>query len=141
MAKKRQQGTEAPTKVPAEAIALPADVRFYYERSPQMRTIHVDGIFGGVTSHGQIQMMPFFEAWRIPTSVAHRLSPDGAVGPELVDKRQIENFGMVRELEVRLVFDLERAKSFRKWLDDKIAVLEALQTGQPKRTRDRHEPQ
>jgi hypothetical protein len=134
MAKKRQGGAKARTKAPAEGGAVPKEVRFYYEWSPLMRTIHVDGVFGGVTPHGLIQMIPFFETWRLPTSMVQRLSPDGTVGPELVDKREVDRPGMVRELEVRLVFDLDKAKKFKGWLEEKIALLEALQAGQPKDT-------
>ncbi len=141
MEKGRKRVAEASPRGAARGKTVSNAVRFYYERSPLMRTIHVDGIFGGVTPHGMIEILPFLETTRIPTSVAHQLSPDGRLGAELMDQRQIENTGIVRELEVRLVLNLDTAKSFKQWLEEKIKVLEALQTDKKKGTKPPNELQ
>ncbi len=109
-----------------EAKRQDVHLDFHFLKSPQIRTIHVDGAFGGVTPKGNnICMTVYCERFPVPTQVSHALSNEGVVGEELRECRIVRN-GLVRELEANLVFDIDTAKTLVSWLVEKIKRAEEL---------------
>ena len=97
-----------------------------YQKSPQYRTIHCDGAYGGITSRALIAATFYSERNVIPRTtqrVVEEVGPDGqtALGPEVFK----EGFsGLMRQLEATLVMDINAAREFYVWLGGKVADLE-----------------
>ena len=100
-------------------------ITFHYIKSNQFRVIHVDGVHGGPSPRGQLQMAFFNERLPIPQQVTHTVDEARELGPEVLDER-IGKEGIVREVEVELLLNLDVAKSIHKWLGDKIGQVEKL---------------
>lgn len=104
---------EEPTRTP------PSDVTFHYLKSPVYRTVHADGVFGGPTPNGLLELTFFSERFPIPTLTKHKVV-NSRVGEET---ERVSRDGIVRELEIGCVMTLEAATLMREWLDQNIAQL------------------
>lgn len=100
----------------------PTEVAFHYIKSPAYRTVHMDGVYGGPTPTGLIEMTLFSERFPIPTFTRHNLTESG-VNP--VEVERIVRDGVVRELEVGAVMTPDAAKTLRDWLSKQIDMLAA----------------
>lgn len=103
----------------------PDRILFHYLKSPMFRAIHADGLFGGVTPTGNIHAAFFSERNPIPQQIEHPILPDGQLGKEITESRVVRS-GLVREVDIDVIFDLDTAVSFRDWLDEKIKILQQL---------------
>ena len=101
----------------------PKRIRYHYLKSGFFRTIHSDGVYGGVTPHGNIHIAFYSERIPIPQQIEHVVKEDGTLGDEDRAAR-ITREGVVREVDVDVVVSLGLAIALRKWLDDKIKTLE-----------------
>jgi hypothetical protein len=102
-----------------------AKIEFHYIKSNYFRVVHADGVWGGATSNLNIHMSFFSERGPIPQRIVHAIEPRGVLGGEIAEER-ISRKGVVREVEVDVVLNLEMAVSLRKWLDDKIKNLQEV---------------
>jgi hypothetical protein len=112
----------------------PSLVQFDYLKSSLFRVMHVDGVHGGISPRGQIQMALFNERLAIPRQTVHELTAAGALGKEVVEAR-VQRKGIVREVEAELLMSIDTAKSVVGWLKERIEQLEeihaqAMQRGQ-----------
>ena len=104
---------------PQEALSkLP----LHYIKGTHFRVVFASGVYGGITPRGLIQMNFFSERNPIPRKTVHKIET-GTLGAEIVEEREIRD-GFIREVEISALMDLPTAKSFRTWLDEKIAKLE-----------------
>ena len=106
---------------PSNGSGLSRSVDFHYIKSPGFRSVHADGVWGGATPRGYITMSFYSERFPIPQKLVFEHTPEGRLGKEI--SRQSRD-GLIREVDVEVMMDLEMAKSFRVWLDDKIQFLE-----------------
>lgn len=114
---------------PAGANRAPETIGFHYLKSSLYRTVHADGAYGGMTPRGLIDVSFYSERRPIPNYLVHSITPAGALGPEIRDER-ISKSGVIRELEVGVIFDLASAKSFLEWFKAQVDELErATQEG------------
>jgi len=116
--------TSSKDKPQAATKKLPAKMRFNYIKSNQFRTIHYDGIHGGLTPQGKIQLAVFSERFPIPRETVHEIVGKG-IGKEFLEER-VARPGIVREIEANIVMDRKQAESLRGWLDDRLRDLDAL---------------
>jgi len=87
-------GAETHFRFPTEPV------EFHYIKANDFRVVHVDGVIGSITPRGLIHAAMFSERLPIPRMAAHRVGPDGNIGPpEIQDIRS----GLVREVEVSLM--------------------------------------
>src|SRR5437899_2053998 len=84
-------------------------------KSNLFRVVHADGVWGGPTLQGNIQVCFFSERPAIPRRVVYGVDKDGAIGEELIEERVSRN-SIVREVEAEIVFSLPTAKIIRDWL-------------------------
>lgn len=101
-------------------------VAFDYIKTAQFRSIHADGAIGGITPNGNIHLAFYSERPAIPRRVVQRVTPSGALGDEVQERRESRN-SIVRELDSDLFLSLSVAKGVQKWLGERIAELEKLQ--------------
>lgn len=100
-------------------------VKFHYIKSSQFRVVHVDGFIGGPTPRLGVHMAIYSERVAIPQQVEHVLKDDGSLGEEVVANR-VSKEGIVREVEVDAVMDLDTAKALQTWLGEQIAIIESV---------------
>lgn len=96
-------------------------VQFHYNKSNAFRVVHGDGVWGGVTPRGGISMSFFSERGPIPKSLRYALSADGNLGE--IEESDSKG-GIVREVEVTVMIDLDVARSLVSWLEDHIKKAE-----------------
>ena len=115
------------------APSVPESIEFHMMKSNFFRVVHCDGMWGGATPLGYMTMSVFSERSPIPVKVTHAVGSDGKIGGET--KREVKH-GIVREVEVELIFDLDTAKSMVGWLNEHISTLEKT----VKKLREAREP-
>jgi hypothetical protein len=115
--------------------AAPGTVAFDYIKSYQFRVVHADGVWGGVTNQGNVQIAFFSERQAIPRRIVHRVEEDSTLGPEIEEER-VTRGGFVREVEVDVVMNLGTAVALRDWLSEKLRFAhEVLSIPAPEETK------
>lgn len=100
-------------------------LQFHFIKTNQYRDIRLDGAHGGVTPHGQIFAALYSERSPIPQVTVHPVNADGTLGDEIREERRGKQ-GIIRDVEVGLLMDLQAAQNFQKWLGDQITQLQKL---------------
>jgi|CryGeyStandDraft_13_1057135.scaffolds.fasta_scaffold05214_2 hypothetical protein len=95
------------------------EVHFIYRKSPSFRNYHVDGIYGGITGRGFLQLDFFVEKHPLPDEETYSIDQKGL---SLENKKS--STSVIREVEGGLVMDYNMMKSLKAWLDDKINTFE-----------------
>lgn len=104
----------------------PDKISFHYIKSNYFRVVHVDGAHGGITPSGQIFFSVYNQRAPIPQTTVHKVESNASIAEEIRDERTTKE-GIVREVEVGLVMDLNTAESLHRWLAEKINNLRELQ--------------
>jgi len=102
---------------------LPEQMDVHYLKTSSYRTYYMDGIFGGVTPNAKLYVELFLQRSPTPQTIQYSVEKDGNLGKEL---RRVGKEGLIREIEAGLVMDIQTAKVFRGWLDDKIKEFEKM---------------
>jgi hypothetical protein len=98
-------------------------ITFNYSRSSRYKNYPIDGVFGGVLPSANIWFDVFVEKGRVPETVECEIDVKTGTVTEiknLLVKNEVE-----RELQAGFTMNLETAKILRKWLDEKISVIES----------------
>jgi hypothetical protein len=98
-------------------------VKFHYVKSPLYRTVHVDGVIGGLTPQGALSLGIYSERLLYPDQMVYSLTPKGEIGEEIAEER-IARDGIGRELEASLVMTLPAARQLARWLIRNIKMAE-----------------
>ena len=109
-------------------------ISFKYIFPSDLRELHVNGAYGGLSPDGLIRMAVYSERQAIPNLEQRKISPDSTLG-ELIE--QEKKYEMVRVVQASLVFNAQTAKSFIKWLDDRIKEHEGYKIEISKRTTEK----
>ncbi|MBI2192384.1 MAG: hypothetical protein HYU36_10400 [Planctomycetes bacterium] len=99
------------------------EVKFDYIKSNHFRVIYADGVWGGLTPRLKMQITFWNERHPIPRQIVQELTEKEQPGREL---RRESREAIVRELEASVIMDLEVARSFCKWLTEKIEKADQL---------------
>src|SRR5713226_7895194 len=93
-------------------------IKFDFIKSNYFRTIHADGVWGGVNGHLDVAMAFYSERPAIPQQIVVSIE-NGKLGNELEDKR-VGRDAVIRDVEISVTMNIEVARSFRQWLDERI---------------------
>ncbi|MGD1094924.1 MAG: hypothetical protein ABSB35_23390 [Bryobacteraceae bacterium] len=93
-------------------------VKFDFIKSSYFRSIHADGVWGGVNGHLDIAMAFFSERPAIPQQITVPIE-DGKLGNELENKR-VGRDAVIRDVEISVTMNVEVARAFHQWLDERI---------------------
>lgn len=115
----------------SEETKAPTQIRFDFEKSHFFRTIHVDGVFGGPTPQGLIQLAFYSERLPVPKTVTHEVTEQGMLGPEIGAVR-VSRTSIYRELEINAMMTPDVARALRDFLNEKIEQLEKITKDLPK---------
>jgi|SRR5947209_9524 len=91
----------------------------HFQKSNFFRVIHSDGAYGGITARGNIHCTFFSERGAIPKRAQINVNPDGTAAETVVETIG----GVVRELEVDVVMELNTAVALIGWLEPKVEEL------------------
>lgn len=96
-------------------------LRFHYIKSNYFRTVHCDGAIGAISPRLQAIEVAFYsERLPIPQVVAHKIDvKNGQLKEEILTERVMRD-GVVREVEVNVVLDIDGAERLVEWLNGKI---------------------
>ena len=103
------------------AKEIPDNFDFHFIKSNSFRVVHCDGVWGGTTPRGYITMSVYSERSSLPQKVTHQVLDQGLIGQE-TGKEGKE--GIIREVDVEVIMDLNMAKSLVTWLEGHIKFLE-----------------
>ena len=119
-----QQKEKQSIETPSLQANVSQQIKCYFIKSNFFRVIHADGVWGGVTPHMNIQMSFFSERTPIPKVTTAQVTPSG-----IKEINKETKIGIIREVEVDVIMDLETAKALRFWLDEKIQAMDRLKSG------------
>ena len=94
-------------------------VEAFYEKANFFRVIHADGVYGGLTPHGNMHFAFYSERRAIPRRVEFEIV-DGIPGPEKVVEGKD---GMFREIEADIIMSFTGAVSFHLWLETQLETM------------------
>jgi len=103
------------------ADGQPRELTIRVEKSPQARSIHADGVWGGVTPTGQIIMGIWTQFNTYPEHLTYDVTPEGSLENE---RRSPTDSLLTRQIEAEIIMSVDLARSMRDWLNDKIRDFE-----------------
>ena len=111
---------------------IPSKIKFNYIKSNHFRVVHADGVIGNGTPRNDLFMSFYSERTPLPDVLTYEIDKRGKVGKELLEERDIKSDGIIREMEVGVVVDLDMAKALVVWLASVIQQIEGNKTNSEK---------
>ena len=106
----------------------PNKITFKYVCPEDLRDLHVNGLFGGVTPRDEIYIHFYSERHPIPKKATHTLDEEGVPSKEA----EMEVGGdVVRLVQASITLDISTAIAMRDWLNEKINFISASKEGAP----------
>lgn len=103
---------------------IPSKIKFNYIKSNQFRVVHADGVIGNGTPRNDLFIGFYSERIPLPDCLTYEVDEKGKLGNELLEEREIKSEGILREVEVGVVVDLNLAKALVLWLSNVIRQIE-----------------
>lgn len=107
----------------AAPASAPSEIAFDYIKGKMFRSVHADGVIGGITPSGNLHVAFFNERAPIPQRETRQLLPDGSLGDVISDKSIIRP-AVVREMDFDVVMSPAVARTFVTWLQQAMGELE-----------------
>jgi hypothetical protein len=103
------------------------EIKVKYTRSPTVQEIPVSGVFGAISHSGDVFMAVYSERGELPETATLKVvgDPSKPESLNIVDSPDLSGRNE-RTVHAVLHFDVDLARSLRRWLDDKISAFEAL---------------
>ena len=108
---------------PADPKKEPENIGIHYLKSRHYRTINADGAQFGITPRGNVQFTLFTDQAPLPEYVLHEITSEGKLG-KLVE--EVKKEGMIREVAVNVIMDLNTAVSFLDVFQEILAKAQEL---------------
>lgn len=98
------------------------DYEINFIKNSDFKTVQGNGVFGGLTNTGQINLNFYTDRAPIPQKITLDIDPkDGNIKGE--SGRESKE-GIIREVHFGVLMDINTAKSVVEWLQEKISKLE-----------------
>jgi hypothetical protein len=98
-------------------------VTFYNKLSPNYRSVHADGAYGGITPRGFVNISFFSERQAIPRSSVYTFNHEEKTVVKLNDSEDSKD-GIIREYDFGVYMNLDTAKKLIELLTLKVNELE-----------------
>lgn len=99
-------------------------ITFHYQNSKYLRTIKVDGAWGGLSPRSEIQMSVYSDLIPSPSFREFEIKEDGKLGKQ--KRGQFSKQGIIREVEATLIMTPEVAEAVAKWLLMKVEEYKSI---------------
>lgn len=109
---------------------LPNEIDFSFEYDKDYRILASNGVWGGVTTRGEMKLDFFVESLGIPDSIKNKVEKDGKLGDEITrspEKRYI------RRLQVGVLLSQVQALSLAEFIQQHIKDVKDVQEKTEKR--------
>ena len=103
------------------------NLEFHNKINPGYRQIHADGILGGITPKGLININFFSERFPIPKSTFYEFIAEKKLIKEIKHSDDSKE-GIIREFEFGVYLEINAAKELSNWLLDKINEYETIKS-------------
>lgn len=100
-----------------------SEVKFHFEFDKDYRIVASNGVWGGITSRGDLQLDFFVERVGIPNSVVNVVTKDGTLSGE-ISRDPPRQF--VRRLQMGVLMTLEDAERLHTFLAGRIKELKNM---------------
>ena len=101
------------------------EIDFNYIKGSNFRVVHADGAMGNETPSGNLFLVFYSERFPLPDSQTFGISEEGRVIGEITEKRKVNSNGVMREVEVGVMLDINVAKGMVVSLTHLIRQLES----------------
>jgi hypothetical protein len=115
-----------------------SEIEFNYIKSNSFRVVHADGAMGNGTPRGNLFLVFYSERFPLPDSQTFGINDNGKIISEVFDKRKVNSNGVMREVEIGVMLDINVAKGMVFSLTELIRQLESdeIQTEEIKETKE-----
>lgn len=103
---------------------FPERIRYHYHSDPGMPLQVAHGVWGGVNPHGEIEICFYHESDMPPEISEQAVSPDGAPGPELVNRAD-DCRHIARQIHTRILLNYNTARAVLEWLEERMGEMDA----------------
>jgi len=107
----------------ADEIKLPDRIDFHFEFAKDYRIVAANGIWGGATPRGQIQLDFFVERQGVPEVITNTIVEGGGIGPEVPGRVP----KLIRSLQVGVLLTIGEAEVVANFILDRVREIKALQ--------------
>lgn len=99
-------------------------VNFKYIKSDGFKTVQIDGVIGGMTVKGHLNMNFYIDAPELPKTVKHNIMPSGHLGPELPAAPLGLEMTSLREVQLAVNIDILTARTIIQWMQNHLNKFE-----------------
>lgn len=100
------------------------EIEAHFIKSPDFKTVPISGAYGGPLGNGQLNLILFTERIPIPTRIVLDVQSDGTV----VEKSRDSKDGIIREVALGVMLDIDAAKAIHQLLGSMIEQQEKILT-------------
>jgi len=105
---------------------VPKQLKFKYIFSKEYNPTYSNGIYGGVTTSGDIVANFYFERHGLPVSQTQVVNTDGSLGEVIANEPPDLQTSIVRVVESGVILNIATAKAFHDWLEKYIKLAEKV---------------
>jgi hypothetical protein len=116
----------------AEKKPTKRSLTFIFEKAPDFRLMRADGIWGGITPRGDLEINFFLDTNSLPAEATYELTPKNTLGKEQSRKLAYEKGKVLRLVNCGIVVSPNVAKSIVDWLNEKLDALAKLEEKEAK---------
>lgn len=100
----------------------------HFIKNNEFKTVYGSGVYGGFTPAGMLSM--YFYTERIPIPIRTTLKQNPASPEQFEEVEREAKSGLVREVQVGVLIDLDTAQSMMDWLKGHIDNYKEIQNAQ-----------
>ena len=104
------------------------NIRFLFKKNEEYKTHFINGVYGGLSTHGDVICNFFFEARDLPGEELGTIDNGNLI---LSPPSEAEPIDIIRELKVRLIMSPKEARDIAKWILSKADEAELMQKNAP----------
>jgi len=111
-------------KIAASAPGVRFQMPIHFVKSSQFRVVHASGVWYSGDAQQNLHMTFFNERAPIPKKLVLNVNEQGVIMSEDMAQRESKE-GVVREMEIDVIFSLQAALEFYKTLGENLKVIQA----------------
>lgn len=101
-------------------------IEFAFKTHPDYRIVSANGVWGGITTRGDLKMDFLVEYRATPHKVTNVIGSDSKVGDEISrepeDIREGKPVVVTRELQCGVLLSIEHAETIANWMLEKVKL-------------------
>ncbi len=110
----------------SDADQAPDRIKIDWEYDKNYRVVAANGMWGGLTTRGDLHIDFFVESNRLPTSDEMSLVKQGESGAYKEQRTEPQQGAIVRRIQVGVLIPKQHVASFMRWFKDKHQQLESV---------------